>query len=92
MSRYHDKFGLKGRRYMAFRKAMLKRAKYRCECCGLSGKLELHHPHKLEDGGDPWDPENIRVLRRECHLKEHRGPLAPEIQAWSDFVRDAFKA
>lgn len=93
MSKHHDRAGLRGRRYEKFRRAMLERAGYRCECCGLAGKLELHHkiPIAPPHNGDPWDPENCRVLRRECHLNEHRTPN-PQAEAWQQFIKTAFES
>ena len=97
MSKHHDRHKLRGAKYERFRRAMLERAKFRCECCGKAGKLELHHIRRLEDGGDPWDPKNCQILTRDCHLavtrkeNEQRNPIPPEVQAWNDFIKSAFK-
>ena len=72
---------------------MLQRAGYRCECgCNKVGKWELHHIVRLEDGGDPWSPENVMVLTRACHLevtrKENEQRINPDRLAWINFVRE----
>ena len=96
MSKHHTKHGLKGGRYERFRRAMMERARYRCECCGKAGKLELHHIHRLEDGGDPWAPANCQILTRECHLavtrteNEQKNPKPAGFQAWQNFIKSAF--
>ena len=96
MSKHHTKHGLKGGKYERFRRAMLRRAGYRCECCGKAGRLELHHIERLEDGGAAWDPENCQILTRACHLEvtrkenEQRNPTPPEVKAWQHFIKSAF--
>ena len=96
MSKHHDHHKLRGAKYERFRGTMLQRDKFRCECCGKAGRLELHHIERLEDGGDPWDPANVKILTRDCHIKlttrenRERNPIPPDVQAWHDFIEAAF--
>ena len=98
MSKHHTKHGLKGGKYERFRRRMLERAGYRCECgCNRVGKFELHHIKPIADGGAAWDPANIQVLTRACHFEvtrrenEARNPNPPGFHAWQDFIKAAFK-
>jgi 5-methylcytosine-specific restriction endonuclease McrA len=43
-----------------------------CECgCGQIS-TDVHHKQDLDDGGDPWNPENLEALAHDCHSKETR--------------------
>jgi 5-methylcytosine-specific restriction endonuclease McrA len=43
-----------------------------CACgCGRIAE-DVHHKRDLEDGGDPWDSENLEALAHDCHSKETR--------------------
>ncbi len=44
---------------------------YRCESCGSSRHLTLHHKVPLEFGGSN-EPENIEPLCSICHQMKHR--------------------
>ena len=78
---------LNPRRWAAARRAALRRAGYRSEKTGLAGKLEVHHRVKLEDGGDPYDLDNLMVVTRaehiELHRREHEVPGQAE---WREFM------
>ena len=30
----------------------------------------VDHVKELKDGGDPWDPDNLQTLCKECHAKK----------------------
>ena len=58
MSRRHRT--LNGRRWVAVRRQVLDRDGWRCQQCGRAGKVEVDHIEALEDGGDPWAPDNLQ--------------------------------
>lgn len=87
MSRNHTK--LDPRRWAAVRRAALKRAGYRSERSGMTGRLEVHHKVRLEDGGDPYDLDNLEVLTRTEHMQEHRRDnMVPGRGEWLDFLEE----
>ena len=85
MSRHHAR--LHPRRWAAVRRLVFRRDGYRCRRCGKAGRLEAHHVKRLEDGGDPYDLDNIESRCRDCHISEHRTDLmTPGRAAWREFV------
>ena len=53
------------------RKAALRRANYECEQCGARNtKLDVHHLTYDRFGGNE-EPDDLEVLCRDCHDKEH---------------------
>ena len=81
-------------RWARARKAAKDVAKWRCQRCGRPGRLEVHHRTPLERGGAPFDPGNLEVLCRGCHVAHHRPenhrrgrrePTAAELR-WRDLV------
>jgi len=64
------------------RRAVLKRAAGRCENCGETARLELHHTTYsvwTPRGPDEWifgkeTPDDLRALCRDCHADAHRVP------------------
>ena len=53
----------------------------------MAGRLEVHHRVRLEDGGEPYDLDNVMVLTRgehvELHRREHEVPGEAD---WRRFV------
>lgn len=55
----------------------------RCEMCGATGKLHMHHVHKIKDlkGKDKWEKFMIARKRKtialcpECHMARHQGKV-----------------
>ena len=90
MSRRHRT--LNGRRWVAVRRQVLDRDGWRCQQCGRAGKVEVDHIEALEDGGDPWAPDNLQTLCRGCHISktdaenQARRPARPEVEAWRHLV------
>ena len=77
--RWRPQHGL--RAYQRMRRRILDARGWRCEACGVAGRLELHHVTAVEDGGTD-DPGNLRILCRPCHFDEHgRGP-GPDRRGW----------
>ena len=76
------------KRWATARKAALARAGHRSELSGLASVLEVHHRVKLEDGGDPYDLDNLQVLTRGEHIELHRAERSdPAREAWQELVR-----
>lgn len=67
----------------------IRRAGRRCSRCGRPGRLEVHHPHKLSEGGTHDQP--LEVVCRDCHLREHHPP-DPARLAWAAFLQEELSA
>lgn len=93
MSRQHLR--LNQRRWTLVRQQVLDRDGWRCRQCGRAGRLKVDHIEALEDGGDPWAPENLQALCCPCHIQktaaENRArlPRQPEVEAWHHLVDEA---
>ena len=75
------------KRWAAARRAALARAGFRSELSGKASALEIHHPVKLEDGGDPYSLDNLMVLTREEHIELHRAERSDRArEAWRSLV------
>ena len=83
MSRNHR--GL-GKRWERTRRAVLNRAGWRCEGCGLAGPLEAHHVKPLRLGGAVYGVDNLKALCGACHKAEHARPETPEQGRWRKLV------
>ena len=90
MSRNHRNH-LNTRRWAAFRRAIFERDCWRCVRCSAPGRLECHHPHRLEDGGAPYDPGNARAICRNCHIEEHRPDEEPGVAAWKKLLDEIIR-
>lgn len=92
MSKHHNRFRLRGKRYEAFRREQLDRHGWRCAKCGAARMLELDHRVPLEDGGEPWAESNVQPLCKSCHREKtvaeyrKRHPVPEAVQAWRDLV------
>ena len=69
------------------RKRAIAAAGRRCSRCGRPGRLEVHHPRPLADGGT--HNQALEVTCRDCHLARHQLP-DPDRQAWSRFLLEEF--
>jgi 5-methylcytosine-specific restriction endonuclease McrA len=56
------------------RRFALERDNYRCQFCGTTSDLSVHHIIPLSSGGDST-LDNLRVLCHSCHQKEHLGRI-----------------
>ncbi|MCY4360814.1 MAG: HNH endonuclease [Gammaproteobacteria bacterium] len=96
MSKNHYQ-ALSKSQWARLRKQVFTRDGYRCVLCGRASKLHCDHIQPLVSGGSETDPANLQTLCRGCHIQktrreyEERNPVSPEIQAWADFIRAAFK-
>lgn len=63
----------KSARWLRLRAAILRRDHHRCSIPGCTTDMTLpreahvDHIHEVKDGGDFWDPSNLRVLCRRHH-------------------------
>ena len=69
-------------RWELVRRSVLARDKWRCTSCGLPGRLQIHHVLPLDEGGAPFDADNLRALCTICHRLEHH-PVDPERAKWA---------
>ncbi len=76
---------LSKRLWRAVRRKVLDARGWRCSRCGTARRLEVHHRTALVDGGAAYDPANLVILCRFCHLEEHH-PKHPEKTAWKDLL------
>lgn len=63
---------LKDKRWKEFRLKVLSERGNKCECCGGTDVLQIHHTFYIR-GKMPWEYEinDMRVLCRTCHQKIH---------------------
>ena len=54
--------------------------------------MEVDHIRPLRAGGKVYDPDNLQVLCRDCHIAktagENRRPLTPAELAWRELVAE----
>ena len=92
MSKHHIR--LWRERWSAVRQAVFDRDGWRCVECGQAGRLECDHitPLQREPGQDPFDPNGLQTLCRDCHIaktrRENRRPLTPAETAWRELVAE----
>jgi len=85
-SRLHAR--LNRREWERARFAAFERDAWRCRDCGASGGLKRITSNRWKGAGRPYAVENLRTLRRACHVAEHR-QIGPERAAWQEFLRDS---
>ena len=88
MSRHHAR--LNARQWAAVRRAVLNLNNWRCQSCGGYGNA-VDHVKSLHKGGNPYDPGNLQVLCRTCHIAKTRAENTrpdPQRDAWRAFVRE----
>ena len=67
------------------RLVVLRRDGWTCQRCGRHAFLEAHH----RDGNPANnDPGNLVTFCRKCHIEAHRPPVAPDVAAWRELLRD----
>ena len=93
MGRAH--FRLDRRRWAHVRRVVLDRDRYRCQSCGVAGRLEVDHIIPLADGGARWDLSNLQTLcRSPCHFAKTaaenrtRRPVSPAVERWRELVEE----
>lgn len=77
-----------GYRWRAVRRAALDRDAWRCRRCGRAGVLEVDHVIPVQDGGAPYDLDNLQSLCRRCHrdkTNDERG-VVPYPPDWTALV------
>ncbi len=66
---YYDWYVKKSFIWKAIREWALERAKYKCERCGATFPLQVHHKTYIRLGKEM--PSDLEVLCESCHEKEH---------------------
>jgi 5-methylcytosine-specific restriction endonuclease McrA len=66
---------LPSREFAALRNQVLERDAWRCQFCGSSDNLHVHHLRSRDKGGDDC-LENLITLCASCHRNVHEGPRA----------------
>ena len=90
MSRRHAR--LHAGRWAAVRRQVFDRDGWRCVSCGRAGRLECDHvtPLQREPGQNPYDPNGLQTLCRDCHLAktagENRRPFTEAEAEWQRAV------
>ncbi len=93
MSRAHARLDYR-RRWQLVRRHVLERDGYRCVMCGKPGRLEVDHvtPMQREPGQDPFDPNGLQALCRNCHIektvRENRRPPTEAELRWRRLVSE----
>ena len=82
MSRHHREHK---RGWAGIRARAIRAAGRRCTRCGLPGRLEVHHPTPLSQGGT--HDQSLEVVCRDCHFVEHHLP-DPARLAWVQFLQE----
>lgn len=68
---------------------MLDAANWRCSECGAYGN-EVHHVDNLQHGGNPYDPANLTVLCKRCHILETYRHKDDQVEGKSDWINYLF--
>ena len=83
--RRRSKPHLNSLRWQRLRLYVLRRDNWTCAKCGGEVLLEVHHIQEVAAGADPFDPDNLEVLCRNCHIVHHR---FQGNDGWADFVNE----
>ena len=77
------------KRWEQARLAALERDGWRCVQCGKAGRLEVDHIKGLEEGGAPYDLDNLQTLSRDCHWAKTWGDRSTlEQRRWRAVLDD----
>ena len=78
------------RKWRRLRLALIQAANYLCQECGKAvpdSYFEIHHIQPINDGGEIWDTDNLIVICKTCHRREHyHRQERPDKQAWNNFL------
>ena len=77
MARDFAKAFYKSEDWQKMREYILIRDKYKCQRCGKSGALEVHHikhltPQNINDASVTLNDKNLITLCRDCHFDVHK--------------------
>ncbi|MGB9660671.1 MAG: HNH endonuclease [Moorellaceae bacterium] len=70
------------------RKAVQLARRDRCEVCGSTWGLQVHHIKSRGSGGEDT-PDNLICLCVECHTKAHNGQIPKEVlKRYADYHQE----
>jgi 5-methylcytosine-specific restriction endonuclease McrA len=75
---------LPSREFAVLRNQVLERDKWRCQFCGSSNNLHVHHQRSRGRGGDDCS-ENLITLCADCHWSVHES-FIPKQRPWKIVV------
>ena len=84
--------------WKGIRLKVLDRDGWLCVKCGRSGRMEVDHIQRLEDGGEVYELSNLQSLCRNCHIAKTRAenleanPPRPGVKEWRDFIESRINA
>ena len=95
MSRFHSRLLLNRPRWLAVRRRVLERDRWRCRSCGKAGRLEVDHvtPLRRDPGQNPYSLAGLQTLCRSCHLAKTARENQrddPARDAWRRLVKELF--
>lgn len=93
MSKRPGRWALRRKEWQAVRHAVLERDKWRCQHCGVRGRLEVHHVKRVADHPElAFVPSNCLSLCGPCHTIETNKELGnkpnPERARWRKAVAE----
>lgn len=69
----HSKRVTRTKRWTALRAEILERDRYRCQCCGARGRLEVDHVKPVRTHPElAYEPRNLQALCPGCHTRKTR--------------------
>ena len=79
-------------RWRKLRARIVERDGWLCQWCAEKGLTvagaEVHHINEIQNGGAPFDPDNLVLLCRPCHelTRQRKEPDPAAVVAWRDFT------
>ena len=70
------------KQWKALRAKIFRERGEQCESCYSIGEVQLHHRKPVALGGDAWNPDNLIILCRSCHLEAHRKIEFDKMPEW----------
>ena len=75
-------------RWKALRSKVFRERGEQCEVCFSIGEVQLHHRVPVSLGGEIWNPDNLEIVCRSCHLEKHRKIEETKMPLWKRKLYD----